>query len=52
MGKPLHVDMATKSQIRPSYVRVRVEVDSLGKFHRSINIGINKRNEEILKNEF
>ena len=52
MGKPLHVDMATRNQIGPSYARVRVEVYSLGKFHRSINIGMKKRNEEILKNEF
>ncbi|KAG5594585.1 hypothetical protein H5410_035817 [Solanum commersonii] len=51
MGKSLHVDMATRNQIRPSYARVKVEVDSLGKFHKSINIGLKNRNGEILKNE-
>ena len=49
MGKSLHVDMATRNQIRPSYSRVKVEVDSLGKFYKSIYIGMKKRSEEILK---
>lgn len=37
VGKPLTIDMATKNQTRPSYARVKVEVDLVAKLpHRII----------------
>lgn len=43
MGKPLQVDTATRNKTRPSCVRVKVEVDLLGKFPKRINIGVRNK---------
>lgn len=43
VGKPLEVDMATKNKTRPSYSRVKVEVDLLGDFPKRINIGVRSK---------
>lgn len=48
VGKPLQVDMATCNKTRPSCARVKVEVDLLGEFPKRINIGIKKKNREIV----
>ncbi|KAG5596571.1 hypothetical protein H5410_037803 [Solanum commersonii] len=49
VGKPLHVDMATKNQTRPSCARVKVEVDLLKEFPKRINIGFKRSNGEIVE---
>lgn len=41
--KPFQVDLATQNKIRPSYTRVKVEVDLLGEFPKRINIGMKKK---------
>lgn len=47
VGKPLHVDLATQNQTRPSCVRVKVEVDLLKDFPERINVGTQKKSEEV-----
>jgi len=42
VGKPLHVVMATISKSRPSFVKVKVEVDLLKEFLKRINVGVKK----------
>ncbi|KAH0748775.1 hypothetical protein KY290_028007 [Solanum tuberosum] len=42
VGKPLHVDMATKNKSRPSCVKIKVEVDLLRDFPKRINVGVKK----------
>ncbi|KAH0712101.1 hypothetical protein KY289_008060 [Solanum tuberosum] len=42
VGKPLHVDMATKNKSRSSCAKVKVEVDLLRDFPKLINVGIKK----------
>ncbi|KAG5610685.1 hypothetical protein H5410_021966 [Solanum commersonii] len=42
VGKLLHVDMATIRKSRPSYVKVKVEVDLLKEFPKWINVGVKK----------
>lgn len=48
VGKPLHVDMATTNKIKPSCARVKVEVDLLEEFPKRINVGIKKKNSEVV----
>ncbi|KAG5628245.1 hypothetical protein H5410_013463 [Solanum commersonii] len=48
VGKPLQVDMATSNKTRPSCARVNVEVDLMMDFPKRVNIGIKKKNGEIL----
>ncbi|XP_016546560.2 uncharacterized protein LOC107846788 [Capsicum annuum] len=45
--RPLQVDLAMKNQTRPSYARVKVEVDLLGEFPTCINVGVKKQNKEV-----
>lgn len=40
VGKPLQVDLTIKNQTRPSYVRVKVEVDLLRDFSQKIIVGV------------
>ncbi|KAH0639573.1 hypothetical protein KY285_036159 [Solanum tuberosum] len=47
VGKPLHVYMATRNQIRSSFARVKIDVDLLREFPKRINIGLKKKNGEI-----
>lgn len=49
VGKPLQVDMATLNKIRPSCVRVKVEVDLMGEFPSRINVGMRKKSGEIVE---
>ncbi|KAH0651959.1 hypothetical protein KY284_031871 [Solanum tuberosum] len=42
VGKPLHVDMATKNKSRPSCAKIKVEVDLLRDFPKRINVGVMK----------
>lgn len=49
VGKPLQVDLATKNQTRPSYARVKVEVDLLSEFPKCINVGVKKKTGELLR---
>ena len=42
VGIPLHVDMATKNKSRPSWDKVKLEVDLLRDFPKRINVGIKK----------
>lgn len=48
VDKPLQVYMTTRNKTRPSCVRVKIEVNLLGKFPKRINIGVrNKATGEI-----
>lgn len=40
VGKPLQVDMATKTKTRPSCARVKVKVDLLGDFPNESKLGL------------
>lgn len=42
VGKPLHIDKATKNQSRASHARVMVKVYLLRVFPKRINVGIKK----------
>lgn len=42
VGKTLEVDMETRNQIRPSCVRLKVEVDLLSEFLTKITLGLRK----------
>lgn len=42
VGKPLQVDMATRNQTKPSCARVKVKVDLLKEFQKSIKIGVQR----------
>jgi len=42
VGKPLHVDMATKNKSRPSCAKIKVKVDLLRDFPKRINVGVKK----------
>lgn len=48
MGKPLQVDLVTKTQIKPSCAWVKVEVD-LNEFPKRINRGVKKKSRELIK---
>lgn len=47
VGKPLQVGIATRNQTRPSYGRVKVEVDLLQEFSKRIKIGVRRTDGEI-----
>lgn len=52
VGKPLHVDMATKNQTRPSCARVSIEVeevDLLGEFPKNISVGMKRKDGEMVE---
>ncbi|KAK4738908.1 hypothetical protein R3W88_002605 [Solanum pinnatisectum] len=42
VGKPLHMDMATKNKSRPSCAKIKVEVYLLRDFPKRINVGVKK----------
>lgn len=48
MWKPLQVDLATKNQTRPSCAKVKVEVDLLRDFPKWINVGLRRKNGEVI----
>lgn len=48
VGKLLQVDMATTNKMRPSYARVKVEVDLLSDLSKRVNVGIKKKTGEIM----
>lgn len=51
MGKPPQVDMATLSKTRPSCARAKVKVDLKGEFSTRINMGVRKRNGEMVEKQ-
>lgn len=49
VGKPLQVDMTTKSQMGPNCAKVKVGVDLLREFPKCIKIGMRKQNDELVE---
>lgn len=49
VGKSLQVDLDTQNKTRPRCTRVKVEVDLLGEFPKSINIGMIKKTGEVME---
>lgn len=46
--KPSQVDTATSNKIRPSYARVKVEVDLMKELPKRVNVGMKKKTREIV----
>lgn len=48
VGKPLKVDMATNNKTRPSFARVKVEVDLLSNLLKRVDVGIKKKLGDVV----